>query len=70
MIKGITYQILMKLIKEIFELVMPNLSSHIRELLIAYLNELYKRAKETENVFDDYFVELLADILGIELQKE
>jgi len=70
MIKGITYQILMKLVKEIFELIMPRLSSHIRELLTAYLNELYKKAKETENIFDDFFVELLADILNVELQDK
>ena len=69
MVKGITYQIFMKLVKEIFELIMPRLSSHIRELLTAYLNELYKKAKETDNIFDDYFVELLADVLNIELQE-
>ena len=70
MAKGITYQILMKLVKEIFELIMPRLSAHIRELLSVYLNELYKKAKETENIFDDFFVELLADILNIELQDK
>jgi hypothetical protein len=35
-----------------------------------YLNDLYKKAKETDNVFDDLFVELLADVLGIDLQDK
>jgi len=70
MIKSITYQILMKLVKEVFELIMPKLSSHIRELLTAYLNDLYKKARETSNFWDDFFVELLADVLGIELQNK
>ena len=70
MIKGITYQILMKLIKEIFELIMPKLSESIRQILTTYLNDLYKKAKETSNFWDDFFVELLADVLGIELESK
>jgi hypothetical protein len=70
MIKGITYQILMKLVKEIFELIMPKLSESIRQILTTYLNDLYKKAKETPNFWDDFFVELLADVLGIDLQDK
>jgi hypothetical protein len=70
MIKGITYQILMKLIKEIFELIMPRLSENIRQMLSVYLNDLYKKAKETSNFWDDFFVELLADVLGIDLEDK
>lgn len=69
MIKGITYEITLSLIKKIFALILPEVSNHIRQLLEAYLKELYKKAIETENVFDDYFVKLLADVLGIKLEE-
>jgi hypothetical protein len=56
------------MVKEIFELIMPKLSESIKQMLSVYLNDLYKKAKETDNVFDDLFVELLADVLGIDLE--
>jgi hypothetical protein len=68
MLKGITYQILIKMVKEIFELIMPKLSESIKQMLSVYLNDLYRKAKETSNFWDDFFVELLADVLGIELE--
>lgn len=69
MIKGITYEIALSLIKKIFALVLPEVSGHIKQLLEAYLKDLYKKAIETENVFDDYLVILIADILGIKLEE-
>jgi hypothetical protein len=60
----------MKIVSEIFELIMPKLSTHIRELMQAYIRELYKKAKETENIFDDYAIELLASILNIDLEQK
>jgi len=69
MIKGITYQLLLKLIKEIFELIMPKVSAEIREALRVFLNELYKKAKETPNFWDDYFIEFLASLLNIPLEN-
>jgi hypothetical protein len=68
MIQAITYQIVIKLVSEIFELILPRLSNHIRELLTSYIKDLYQKAKSTENIFDDYSVELLASILNIELE--
>jgi hypothetical protein len=67
MLKGITYQIVLKLISEIFELIIPRVSNHIRELLTVYIKDLYQKAKATENIFDDYAVELIASILQIDL---
>jgi sugar-specific transcriptional regulator TrmB len=69
MIKAITYQIVITMIKEIFSLVLPRLSSHIRELLRVYIKDLYDKAKSTENIFDDFAVELIADILQIDLSS-
>jgi hypothetical protein len=70
MIKAITYQIVIKLVSEIFELILPRLSKHIRELLVFYINNLYEKAKATDNIFDDFAVELLARILQIELKTD
>jgi hypothetical protein len=68
MIKAITYQLVIKLVSEIFELILPKLSNHIRELLTLYINTLYEKAKATDNIFDDFAIELLAKILLIELK--
>jgi len=69
MIQAITYQVVIKIVSEIFELIMPKLSTHIRELMQAYIKELYKKAKSTDNIFDDYVVELIASILQIDLNS-
>jgi len=68
MIKSITYQIVIAMIKEIFSLVLPRVSNHIIDLLTVYLKDLYQKAKETDNIFDDYAVELIASILQIDLE--
>jgi len=69
MIKEITFQLVIKLVSEIFELLIPRLSKHIRELLTIYLYDLYKKAKATNNIFDDYAIELIARILNINLEE-
>ena len=70
---SLTYQIVLAMVREIFSLLLPRLSNHIRELLGVYIKDLYQKAKSTENIFDDYAVELIADILNLDLgnnQKE
>jgi len=67
MANALTYQIVLAMVKEIFSLVLPRLSNHIRELLSVYINDLYNKAKATDNIFDDYAVELIANILQIDL---
>ena len=69
MVKSITYQIVLAMVREIFNLVLPRLSNHIRELLSVYIKDLYQKAKATDNIFDDYAVELIADILNIDLEN-
>jgi len=68
MTRAITYQIILAMIKEIFSLVLPRLSNHIRELLGVYIKDLYNKAKSTDNIFDDYAIELIAKILLIDLE--
>jgi hypothetical protein len=67
MLQAITYQIVIKLVSEIFELILPRLSNHIIELLTVYIKDLYQKAKSTDNIFDDYAIELIASILQINL---
>lgn len=69
MVGSLTYQIVFAMVKEIFSLVLPRLSNHIRELLAVYIKDLYQKAKATDNIFDDYAVELIADILNLELEN-
>jgi hypothetical protein len=66
---SITYQIVLTIVKEILSLILPRLSNHIRELLSVYIKDLYQKAKATDNIFDDYAVELIADILNIDLEN-
>jgi hypothetical protein len=65
---SLTYQIVLAMVREIFSLLLPRLSNHIRELLGVYIKDLYQKAKSTENIFDDYAVELIADILNLDLE--
>ena len=44
------------------------ISEPIAELLESMIRSLYKKAKATENEFDDAFVEFLADVLKISLE--
>jgi hypothetical protein len=69
MVSSITYQIVLAMVREIFSLVLPRLSNHIRELLGVYIKDLYNKAKSTDNIFDDYAVELIASILQIDLNS-
>jgi len=68
--KGITYQIIFALVRKILSLILPEVSQSIRQLLETYLKDLYKKAQETSNPIDDFFVELLAEIIGIEIKEE
>ena len=69
MANSITYKIVLAMVREIFSLVLPRLSNHIRELLGVYIKDLYNKAKSTDNIFDDYVVELIASILQIDLNS-
>lgn len=44
-------------------------SPKLRSYLEKYIQELYILALNTPNIYDDFFVETLAKILQIDLQK-
>jgi hypothetical protein len=68
--KGITYQIVIRLVAKILGLILPEVSNSIKELLQTYIRDLYKKACETPNPVDDLFVKLIAEILGIKLEEK
>lgn len=65
-----TKAILFTLIRKLIFAIMVNVSDDIKELLKINLRNIYSRAKETENPFDDYLIEIIADILCINLNEE
>ena len=56
---------LIKLIANVLKPFINLLTSQIKEELENFVKNLYKKAKSTENVYDDFFVEMLANILSI-----
>jgi hypothetical protein len=68
--KGITYQLVITLVQSIFSSLFPKLSDELRNLLKNYINDLYAKACATPNPIDDMFVEILAAILAVPLEKK
>jgi len=68
--KGITYQLVITLVQSIFSTLFPKLSEELRSLLRNYINDLYAKACATPNPYDDMFIEVLASILAIPLEKK
>ena len=44
------------------------LSENIKNELQDFIRSLYQKALATENIWDDFFVKILADILSIDLK--
>ena len=44
-------------------------SPEIRKLMEDLLTEWYEKAKQTDNPWDDYLVEVVAQLLGVELPE-
>lgn len=62
---SITHKLILEIVKKLISALLPIMSEEIRKLLIATMNELYVKAKETENPWDDFVVRLICDILDI-----
>ncbi|MEM5867461.1 MAG: hypothetical protein QXG39_06045 [Candidatus Aenigmatarchaeota archaeon] len=62
---SITHKLILEIVKKLISAVLPIMSEEIRKLLISTMNELYVKAKETENPWDDFVVKLICDILDI-----
>ena len=63
-----TFLAFKSLVITVLGVVLKTVSPEIKQLLKQYINELYAKAKVTNNPLDDFFVEFLADILSIDLE--
>lgn len=59
-----------KVLKSIFKTLVICTSSKFRSYLESWLRDMYTFAKNTENPFDDYFIEFIADMLECDLDKK
>ena len=58
---------LLKIVGSAFSPVFSLLSKEIKSELENFIKDLYKKSEKTENVWDDFFVKMLADILNIDV---
>lgn len=65
-----TKQMVFAIIRHFLSVIIANLTPSIRQMIAEYVRSLYKQAKTTYNIWDDYFVEILASLLGIKLREE
>ncbi len=47
----------------------PLLSNEIKIELVDFIKKLYTRAKSTNNIWDDFFIKFIADLLGIDVTE-
>ena len=62
-----TWRILIQAFSGVLGKVLEAVTPAIRESLENFLKELYGKAKQTPNPWDDFLVEMLATILGVKL---
>ena len=65
MLMGISFNWLIKILATVLSPMISILTPMIKEALVAFLTDLFKKALVTENPFDDFFIGLLLDVLGI-----
>lgn len=59
---------LIALLLPILTKLLPRISEEAKKFLDAGIKELYEKAKATDNPFDDLAINLIAGILGVELE--
>ena len=62
---GLTW--IIELVVKVLGLILPVMTPSIRTALEKFLKELYAKAKESPNPWDDFVVKFLMRILGIEV---
>jgi hypothetical protein len=63
----ITYDFWLSLSIKVLSTILDVVTPSLRKVLGDYVQDLYNKAKETENPWDDFFVKLLASLVGVEL---
>ena len=66
MLTGVKEKVFMSIVLRMLPYILDKTSSPIREALVKFIQELESRAKETENVFDDFLVDLIKAMFNID----
>lgn len=66
---GVSFTWIIHLIISALGSILPVLTPMIREALIVFLTDLYKKAVETPNPWDDFVVKFLMRILSIPIPE-
>jgi len=67
---SLNVKLLMKIANIIFPVLLNQITPALREELKNYLYQLYEKAQETENPFDDLFIHLIITFLGFNKEEE
>lgn len=59
-----------KMLKGIFKTLVFCTSEKFRSYLESWIRDMYEFAKKTDNPFDDYFIEYLAEMMDVDLGKK
>jgi hypothetical protein len=65
---NVTYSFFINLAVKVLGAIIQVISPEIRKLVQDSMQRLYDNAKQTPNPWDDFFVKLIATILGVELK--
>lgn len=63
-----TWEILKPIVTKLISALLSAASPALREWIKEAINDLYKKAKETENPIDDMTVKFIAELLGVEVE--
>jgi len=64
--KGLTMNLIFVTTSKLISVILPIVSEHIREGLKELLKNLYEKANETQNPYDDFLLEFIIRLLGLE----
>jgi len=70
MAKGNTWKWILNLLGIILKPILSAITPLIKELFEESLNKLLEKARATDNPVDDYFVELLFNIVDLDIPPE
>lgn len=67
---GVGFTWIITMLMQIFSTIMPIITPSLKKALEEFLLELYEKAKETTNPWDDFLLKFLLRILGIPIPGE
>lgn len=67
---GVGFTWILTILIQIFSTIMPIITPQLKKALEDFLIELYNKAKETTNPWDDFLLKFLLRMLGIAIPGE